>query len=537
MPTTARIWSIRRIFLLSIIGLVIASSIINLVIISQQYNESYHKLAIDDIKYWAEELADESKSYLISSDRQSLTDNLTITNRIPKLNYVHIYQLNNQSNKLELFYSYKRSERRSAISEKHNEINNLLEPKIKENYIEYMHPIKVNDKVIGFVYMQSGKEYITLITDKLLTTNMLIIFIVLLVTIFIVLQLNSYISAPYLTLVNTVQAAARQKNFQQKCQAMPYREADILARNINILFARMEKHIAQLDAAEQQSLEHSYELEDKINKRTAALKESNQELLSTLEKLHQFQGQLVESEKMASLGDMVAGVAHEVNTPIGLGVTASTLLADRIEEITAAFEDKTLKSSQLKKFLQEGGENVAIIYRNLNRAANLISSFKKVAVDQSSEEIRSFDVKELLSEVLLTLRPQLHSLPYIIDIDCPSKLIIASKPGPLNQILINLIMNSVIHGFEGRDSGKITITVMLLSNQLNMLFQDDGIGVDEAIEHKVFEPFTTTKRGEGGSGLGLHLVYNLVTQALGGTIVLNSELGKGVTVEINFPIS
>lgn len=537
MPTTRRIWSIRRLLLLSIIGFVIVFSIINLAIISQQYSNSYNNLAANHIKYWASELADDSKDYLVNSDRQSLKDSLTISHQIPNLNYLHIYQLNSQSNKLELFYSYKRSERRSAISEKSSEINNLLKPRFKENYLEYMRPIKVDNKVIGYVYLQNSKEHITLITDKLFSTSVLIIFIFLLLAIFIVLQLDRYIGAPYVSLINTVQVAARQKDFLQKCQAQPYREADILARNINILFARMEKHIAQLNAAEQQTLEHSHELEDKINKRTAALKESNQELLSTLEKLHQFQGQLVESEKMASLGDMVAGVAHEVNTPIGLGVTASTLLADRIEEITAAFEDKTLKSSQLKKFLHEGGENIAIIYRNLNRAANLISSFKKVAVDQSSEEIRSFNVKELLTEVLLTLRPQLHSLPYTIDIDCPQDLNISSKPGPINQILINLIMNSIIHGFEGRENGKITISVMPLSNQLNLLFQDDGIGVDKTIENKVFEPFTTTKRGEGGSGLGLHLVYNLVTQALGGTIVLNSELGKGVTVEINFPIN
>ena len=537
MPTTKRIWSIRRIFLVSIIGFVIAFSIINLAIISQQYSSSYNNLAANHIKYWAEELADESSHYLIDSDRQALKDNLIISHQIPNLNYLHIYQLDSQSNKFELFYSYKRSERRSAISEKSNEINNLREPRFRENYLEYMHPITLNEKVIGYVYMQSTKEHITVITDKLLTTSVLIIFIVLLIAIFIVLQLERYITTPYFTLVNTVQAAARQKNFQQKCQAMPYREADILARNINILFSRMEKHIAQLDAAEQQSIEHSHELEDKINKRTAALKESNEELLSTLEKLHQFQGQLVESEKMASLGDMVAGVAHEVNTPIGLGVTASTLLADRIEEITTAFENKSLKSSQLKKFLHDGGENIAIIYRNLNRAANLISSFKKVAVDQSSEDIRSFNVKELFSEVLLTLRPQLHDLPYVIDIDCPKELTIASKPGPINQILINLIMNSIIHGFEGRDSGKISITVMSLSNQLNILFQDDGIGVDETIKSKVFEPFTTTKRGEGGSGLGLHLVYNLVTQALDGNITLTSKSGEGVTVEINFPIN
>lgn len=537
MPTTLRTWSIRRTLLVSVIGFFTVFSIVNLIIVSQQYSASYNDLATKNIKHWANELADKSRNYLVNSNRQAIENDLSIAHQIPNLDYLHIYQFNEKKSKLELFYSYKRNDRRSAISEKASEVNNLLEPRFNENHLEYMHPIKVKEKIIGFIYMQITKEHITLLTDSLLTISAVIIFIALLIATFIVLQLERYISAPYIALVNTVQIAARQKNFQQKCQSMPYREADILARNINILFSRMEKHIAQLDEAEQQSVMHSYELEEKINKRTAALKESNQELLSTLEKLHQFQGQLVESEKMASLGDMVAGVAHEVNTPIGLGVTASTLLADRIDEVQTAFEDKTLKSSQLKKFLHEGSENIAIIYRNLNRAADLISSFKKVAVDQSNEDVHSFDVKELLTEVLLTLRPQLHSLPYVIDIDCPQALVIASKPGPINQILINLIMNSIIHGFEGQNSGKINITVMKLSNQLNILFQDDGIGVDETIKNKIFDPFTTTKRGKGGSGLGLHLVYNLVTQALGGTIALKSELGKGVSIEINFPIN
>lgn len=537
MPTTKRIWSLRRICLISIIGFISLLSIISIAIVTQQYTNSYNSLAANDIKYWANVLTNESQNYLVNSERQALNDNLSISEKIPNLNYLHIYQFNNKTEKSELFYSYKRDERRSAISEKSLELNNLLTPRFKEKYVEYMKAITVEDKIIGLVYLQNSTEHIALITDDLLITSIILFVVVILIAIFMALQLERFISAPFLALINTVQIAARQKNFQQQCQAMPYREADMLARNISTLFSRMEKHIAQLDAVEQQSIEHSQELEDKINKRTAALKESNQDLLSTLEKLHQFQSQLVESEKMASLGDMVAGVAHEVNTPIGLGVTASTLLADRLEDIKLAFEDKTLKSSQLKKFLNEGSENVAIIYRNLNRAADLISSFKKVAVDQSSEEVRSFEVKELLNEVLLTLRPQLHCLPYVIDIDCPNDLTIVSKPGPINQILINLIMNSIIHGFEGRENGRITITVMPLSNQLNILFKDDGMGVDESIKSKVFEPFTTTKRGEGGSGLGLHLVYNLVTQALGGTIVLNSEANQGVSIEINFPIN
>ena len=489
------------------------------------------------IKYWASELADESKEYLKNSDQQMLKENLTLSGKIPNLNYVHIYKINSENNKPELFYSYKRSERRSAIHDKSNKIAELSKPKVIENSIEYIYPIKLDDKVIGFIYLHSSKEHIELITDDLLTTNALIMFFAFLAVIIVALQLERYIKKPFYTLMTTIQIAAKQKNFKQKCKSLPYQEADMLSRNINTLFTRMDKYISQLHTNEQENIEHAQQLEDKINMRTAALKESNQELVSTLEKLHQFQGQLVESEKMASLGDMVAGVAHEVNTPIGLGVTASTLLADRNEEMKIAFDNKTLKSSQLKKFLYESGENIDIIYRNLNRAADLISSFKKVAVDQSSEDIRSFDIKQLLDDVLLTLRPELQDLPYIIDIHCPQDLTIRSKPGPINQILINLIMNSVIHGFDGRDNGTISITIMPLSNQLNILFQDDGRGVDESIKNKVFEPFTTTKRGEGGSGLGLHLVYNLVTQALGGTIVLTSEIDKGVTIEINFPIN
>ncbi|ASP47467.1 sensor histidine kinase [Cognaticolwellia beringensis] len=537
MPTIQPIWSIRRIFLISIFSAFSILSILSISIITQQFNQTYHDSAAEQIEHWANILADESLLYLVNSERNALDDNFSLPKHIPNLSYTHIYQLDRESGKLNLFYSYKRNLQRTAILEKSNEIINLQTPKFKEKYLEYMQPIKVKNEIIGYIYLQSSIEHITQITNNSLITSIIIFLIICLLAVIIALKLERYISAPFIALANTVQLAARQRNFQQRCQDMPYREADILARNINILFVRMEKRLAQLDSAEQQSLEHSQELENKINKRTEALKESNQELLSTLEKLHQFQSHLVESEKMASLGDMVAGVAHEVNTPIGLGVTASTLLADRLNEIKSAFEHKTLKSSQLKKFLHDSGENIAIIYRNLNRAADLISSFKKVAVDQSSEDIRIFDVKELLREVLLTLRPQLDNLPYIIKIDCPDDLTVKSKPGPINQILINLIMNSIIHGFEGKETGQISITVMSLSNQLNILFKDDGVGVDESIKHKVFEPFTTTKRGEGGSGLGMHLVYNLVTQALGGSIVLSSETGQGVSIEINFPIS
>ena len=204
-------------------------------------------------------------------------------------------------------------------------------------------------------------------------------------------------------------------------------------------------------------------------------------------------------------------------------------------EIKKAFDDKTLKSSQLKKFLVEGEENTAIIYRNLKRAAELIASFKKVAVDQSSEEARTFNIKNLFDDILLTLAPQIKKLPFIINVDCPNELVIKSKPGPINQIIINLIQNSINHGFDDRDHGVITIQTSISSDMLTIDYQDDGRGIEPSIMNKIFEPFTTTKRGSGGSGLGLHLVYNLVTQALGGKISFISEIEKGVNFKIIIP--
>ena len=279
-------------------------------------------------------------------------------------------------------------------------------------------------------------------------------------------------------------------------------------------------------------------LEEKVNQRTTALKEANQELIHTLEKLHQFQRQMVQNEKMASLGDMVAGVAHEVNTPIGLGVTASTMMLDRLNGLKKEFENKALKASTLAKFIDEGQENLNIIYRNLNRAAELISSFKQVAVDQSSENSRAFAFAQLMDEILLSLRPRLKKVQHEINLHCDQELYVQTKAGPINQIMINLIMNSVIHGFEFMEKGRIDIYADLLGdNKLSIKYKDNGKGIPEHLRKRIFDPFVTTKRGQGGSGLGMHLVYNLVTQALNGSISITSEEGKGVEFQIIFPIT
>jgi signal transduction histidine kinase len=337
--------------------------------------------------------------------------------------------------------------------------------------------------------------------------------------------------------LQTVHQVSKDKDYSVQVDTINITELDILARAFNKMLDRIQQHISKQAIAEQEVRQLNQSLEQKVNDRTLAVKESNQELLNTLEKMHQYQNQLVETEKMASLGQMVAGIAHEVNTPIGLGVTASTLMQDRLAVIKTSFEDKKLSSRQLAKFLNESEENLGIIYRNLNRAAELISSFKQVAVDQSSEESRMFNFEQLINEILMSLKPNLKKVQHEVIVDCDSSINIRSMPGPINQILINLIMNSLIHAFNGIEKGTMTIVVRVTNNDCKLSYKDNGNGVSEDIKKRIFDPFVTTRRGEGGSGLGMHLVYNLVTQALNGSITIFSEEGNGIEFNIVFPVA
>ena len=277
------------------------------------------------------------------------------------------------------------------------------------------------------------------------------------------------------------------------------------------------------------------QLEKQINMRTSQLDESNKALASTINRLNESQSELVEQQKMASLGQMVAGIAHEVNTPLGLGITASTVLKQRIDELKSLFYEKKLKPMHLNKFLEEGTQNSDIIFRNLEKAANLIHGFKQVAVDQSSEDNRQFNVSEMLEEIMVTLSPTLKDCPHIFTYRCDPELTIYSKPGPLSQIIFNLINNSLSHAFDGMEEGFMTLDISCDKGHVKMLYRDNGCGLDDTAQKQIYEPFVTTKRGEGKTGLGMHLVYNIVNRGLGGSIKLKSALMTGVEYTIVFP--
>ena len=278
------------------------------------------------------------------------------------------------------------------------------------------------------------------------------------------------------------------------------------------------------------------QLEEKVNIRTAALTESNKQIKETLQELKRTQQSLVESEKMASLGGLVAGVAHEINTPIGISVTATSFLQDEVALLKSKLNDNSLTRSYVETLIEHISESGHLLSNNLNRAADLVSSFKQVAVDQSSEACYSFKLAENINQVVTSLRHKLKLARCQVYISCPEDLAIYSFPGSFVQIYSNLILNSLIHGFEDWEGKcEIYIDIKQQEDTLHIDYQDTGKGIPDEIAERIFEPFVTTKRGSGGSGLGTHIIYNIVNQLLKGDIqYIAGEQGAHFKIEIPY---
>ncbi|MFP4534014.1 MAG: 7TM diverse intracellular signaling domain-containing protein [Desulfobacterales bacterium] len=281
---------------------------------------------------------------------------------------------------------------------------------------------------------------------------------------------------------------------------------------------------------------HKHALEDLVRERTTELEAANQELKASMAHLKKTQDQLVQTEKMASLGGLVAGVAHEINTPIGVTVTAASFLAEKTQEVQKQIDDGRLSDQSLEKFLKSAGEISHTILNNLKRAAELIQGFKQVAVDQSAGSRRWFYIKAYLDEILLSLHPKFKRTSHTIAVTCDEDIEINSYPGVFSRIITNLVMNSLNHGFDGMENGRIDISVRRVDGRLYLGYQDNGRGMPKETLDQIFEPFFTTRRSQGGTGLGMHIVYNLVTQSLGGEIACQSEPGNGINIRIIIPL-
>ena len=299
--------------------------------------------------------------------------------------------------------------------------------------------------------------------------------------------------------------------------------------------------ITELNKAKEKIENLNHNLQNKVNQRTKALElsneeleDSNEELQTTISYLKETQDKLIESEKMASLGGLVAGVAHEINTPVGIALTGITHLEDLNFDIFKKYQKEEMTQSEFEEYLSTSKELNSLIRKNLNKAASLVRSFKQVAVDQSSEEKRTFNLNKYLHEILESIHSITKKTKIKINIFCDENIKINSYPGAFSQIITNLITNSLIHGFEKNEQGNISIRISKEENKIKLLYKDNGKGIKEENQHKIFDPFFTTNRENGGSGLGLNIIYTLITSKLNGSISCTSTENEGVEFIIIF---
>ena len=277
-------------------------------------------------------------------------------------------------------------------------------------------------------------------------------------------------------------------------------------------------------------------LEDYSRTLEKEVRDRTQKLSQALEHLKATQNQLIESEKMAALGSLVAGVAHEINTPIGTAILTASFLENETQAFLKACKKEILKRSDLNQYLESATESSQLILRNLRRAGELVQSFKQVAIDQTNLEKRSILLKDYLEDALLSLRPQLKQAQHTLIVEGDETLTLDSYPGALSQVATNLVMNSIFHAYPPDQHGQLRFEVMRFQDRAVIEYTDDGCGIPSENLGKIFEPFFTTARSKGGSGLGLHIVYNLVTQTLQGTLRCESEIGAGTKFIIDLPI-
>jgi signal transduction histidine kinase/DNA-binding LacI/PurR family transcriptional regulator len=265
-----------------------------------------------------------------------------------------------------------------------------------------------------------------------------------------------------------------------------------------------------------------------------SLEESKRELEKSLRELRRMQKKLIESEKMAAMGELVAGVAHELNTPVGIAVTLASFIRERCGEIVKNPGVGT--GSSLSGDLLKIAESADMMMRNLEHASGLIESFKKVAVDQTNEHRQKIGIAGYIRDVVRSLDPYISKGGHQVSVICPEEIEIETYPGSVAQVISNLIRNSVTHGFEDHTGGSVSITCARENDSINIVYSDNGRGMTEEVRGKIFNPFFTTKRGKGGTGLGMNIVYNIVTGKLGGDIECRSSLGHGAEFIMRIPM-
>lgn len=309
-------------------------------------------------------------------------------------------------------------------------------------------------------------------------------------------------------------------------------EQEVARKTSSLSTTMLKMEMQQRELLDQQAKLQAENSRRSMTEKT--LLETNHELKSSIIELKKAQERLLDAEKMAVLGSMSAEVTHEINTPIGVSITSTSYLADLLTKLKLNIEDNKLSKRVLNDFTEHSEQGLNLVLNNLERASELVSSYKQVAADQISEKIRQINLAKYIDEIIHSLQPKLKKTNHSIKVDCPDDAEIYCHAGAISQIFTNLIINSVIHGFKDINHGEITILVKINGQHVHVIYQDNGHGVsDEQLIH-LFDPFYTTAGNRGGTGLGTHIVHNLVNDTLNGSVSASSTLEKGLIYDIKF---
>jgi len=405
----------------------------------------------------------------------------------------------------------------------------------KSDYILALNPIRDGDMMIGYLQLRVSLAGVNESVKETLLYMLAAGIGAVVVALYLANLARISIIRPVGNLSDLAKKIAATQNYSIRAEPGNADEIGALIESFNTMLDVIQAYDSDRKQREKEIIELNQTLERKVQERTNELQKNMLELAKTVQTLKDTQAKLVEQEKMASLGGLVAGVAHEINTPIGVAITASSHLEQCIGNLRNSFSDGSLTKRIFSEMVDEQKETVSMVLKNLERAAKLVRSFKLVAVDQANEDKRDFNLKEYAGSVLESLTPQLKRSTHKVHTDIPDGIVIVSFPGAISQILTNLVMNSLMHGFDAMENGRIDINIREQKGVIHLDYFDNGKGIPNEIKHILFEPFVTTARSKGGSGLGTHILYNLVTQVLNGSVRLLEDVQQGVHFHIEFP--
>lgn len=524
-------FSIRSKLIISILSLLILALIIFSAFIFVAKYDSKKSNLLEQAKLQANLTSDHAITPLLFDDKPGARDVLSKLNTVSNIKAAVIYNDN-----MKQYTSYMRNDEKITTPERIRSLSASHEEFKDEIVITT--PITHNETTFGAIVLYVSTQEIT---DELISYGaflLLLMLALLALSLFVIHKIQNYITVPIINLARTAQEISLSEDYTIRAQKLYTDEVGHLYDDFNSMIDKIEQRGRERDEAEtisrtyQAHLERlTNELEERVKGRTVELQESYNNLQNT-------QAQLIESEKMSALGNLVAGVAHEVNTPLGISITAASIFKNEIKSIKDMLDENRLSKTALLLFIDTIMEADEILMKNLDRAALLVKNFKKISVDQSSEELRGFELNTYLQEVVSTFKSELKHRPIELDLQLTSKPIdMYSYPGAISQIVVNMLQNALLHAFEFDEEGKIILETHLDDESATITFTDNGKGIDSAVVDKVFEPFITTKRNEGGTGLGLNITYNLITQHLSGNIHLDSDYKDGARFIINIPLN